>query len=474
MKRLLSAVAVFLSLATLGQIQSQAAEAKPNIIFILADDYGWGSAAGFGGKGLRTPNLDKLASQGRVFHNAYATGSVCSPTRYAVMTGRYYWRTSVKDGMVLPGDCPLHIETNRTTLASLCKSQGYRTAAIGKWHLGIGVNGKTDWNGSLKPGPLAVGFDYFFGLGANIGNPPGYFLQNEHALTNLASGGINVHKEPERVMSNLTAQAVAWIEKKEKAPFFLYFTPNAVHEPIVPTSEFGGSKFGKYGDFIEELDWAVGQITQALDRNQLAENTLLIFSSDNGGVVHTQNPSAGAAMKAGLAINGILRGGKHDIYEGGFREPYIVRWPGKVPAGTTSDEVISLCDTLATLASILKVSIPSGNGEDSLDVSSAWLGVNSEKPARESIVMQDASAIYAIRRGSWKLIERENPPTFATRGAKGERRKAKASKTAVLHDELYNLTKDPSETKDIAADHPEIVKRLRKLLTSIRDEGTRR
>src|SRR5688500_12782605 len=155
---------------------------KPNIVVILADDFGWGSVNCYGGKGLQTPNLDRLAKEGRLFKNGYATGSVCSPTRYALMTGRYFWRTSVKDGMVLPGDGPLHIETNRVTLASICKSQGLRTGVVGKWHLGLGSNPKTDWDAPLAPGPSAVGFDYFFGLGANIGNPPPIYIENEKAL----------------------------------------------------------------------------------------------------------------------------------------------------------------------------------------------------------------------------------------------------------------------------------------------------
>ena len=468
MKTFLRGVGLLLSIWFIGLAHAETT--RPNIVFILADDFGWGSVGCYGGKGLRTPNLDKLATQGRLFRNAYATGSVCSPTRYALMTGRYFWRTSVKDGMVLPGDGPLHIEANRTTLASLCKSQGYRTAAIGKWHLGLGSLPKTDWSAPLAPGPLTVGFDYFFGLGANIGNKPGYFLNNERTITNQSEGAINVYKEPERVMSNLTAQAVSWIEKKDQKPFFLYFAPNAVHEPIVPTTEFGSSKFGKYGDFIEELDWAVGEVTKALDRNHLTENTLLVFSSDNGGVAHPQNPMSGAAMKAGLAINGILRGGKHDIYEGGFREPYIVRWPGKVPAGTTCDDIVSMADTLATFAAILKTKVSAGNGEDSVDVSSSWFGTANGKPGRESIVMQDASANYAIRKGPWKLIERENPPKFVPRGAKGERRMAKAQKEGAQKDELYNLQKDPSETKNVASEHPEIVKRLRNLLATTRDK----
>lgn len=466
----------------LGLVQSNLAAATnpPNIVVILADDFGWGSVNCYGGKGLKTPNLDRLAKEGRLFKNAYATGSVCSPTRYALMTGRYYWRTSVKDGMVLPGDSPLHIETNRLTLASLAKSKGYKTAAVGKWHLGLGLAQKTDWNAPLTPGPLSVGFDYFFGLGANIGNPPPVFIENEK-LFNQSPGeivsikggknktGINTQQSPEEVMPTLTDKCMQWISENKASPFFLYFAPNAIHEPIVPTTDFTGSKFGKYGDFIHELDWSVGKILETLDKHKLADNTLIIFTADNGGVARPQNPNAGAAMKAGLAINGILRGGKHDIWEGGFREPFIVRWPGKVLAGTTCDDIVSMTDIAATMASVLKTKIPSGNAEDSFDVSNSFFGKG--KPTRNFIVLQDASSIYAIRQGPWKLIERENPPKFKLRGAKGEKRMAKASKESPAKDELFNLVEDPSEIKNVAAEHPDVVKELRKLLSTTRDQG---
>ena len=456
---------------------------KPqNIIVILADDFGWGSVGCYGGKGLKTPNLDRLAKEGRMFRNAYATGSVCSPTRYALMTGRYYWRTSVKDGKVLPGNGPLHIETNRVTLASLLKQNGYRTAAVGKWHLGLGLAAKTDFNAPLTPGPLSVGFDYFFGLPANIGNPPPIYVENEKMLER--KGGTPEPSENEtqkqkknfaapadpsavEVMPMLVKKCVQWINDNKSRPFFLYFAPTTIHEPIAPTPNFTGSPFGRYGDFIHELDWSVGEILKTLDQLKLADNTLVLFTSDNGGVAHEQNPNAGAAMKAGLKINGILRGGKHDIWEGGFREPFLVRWPGKVPANTTCDDIVSMTDIAATLAGILKTKIPTGNAEDSVDVSNSWFG--NGKPARDYIILQDASANYAIRQGDWKLIERENAPTIPARNKKVAA--AQAKKGTAGHDELYNLAEDPGETKDVAAKHPNIANRLRKQLAKTREQG---
>jgi arylsulfatase A-like enzyme len=239
-----------------------------------------------------------------------------------------------------------------------------------------------------------------------------------------------------------------------------------VHEPITPSAKFTGSKFGKYGDFIHELDWSVGQILAALDKHKVAKDTLVIFTSDNGGVVREQNPSAGPAMKAGLKINGMFRGGKHDIYEGGFREPFVIRWPGRVPAGSTSSDIISVTDVLATLGAIVKAPIAAGNGEDSADVSSSWF--DGGKPARDSIVLQDASAYYAVRRGPWKLIERENIPVFESRADKAVRALANRKKDAGMKDELYNLESDPGETRNVAADHPKIVEELRTLLVATR------
>jgi arylsulfatase A len=463
-------------------VHAAEADKKPNIIVILADDFGFGSVNCYGGKGLKTPNLDRLAKEGRMFRNAYATGSVCSPTRYALMTGRYFWRTSVKDGMVLPGNGPLHIETNRTTLASIAKNAGYKTAAVGKWHLGLGTNKQVDWSAPLSPGPRAVGFDYFFGLPANIGNPPPIYVENETMLEREGGVPDETQEKPktkkdfaasakpseEAVMPALVKKCVQWIDDNKSQPFFLYFAPTAVHEPIAPTPDFKGSPFGRYGDFIHELDWSVGQILEALDKNKLFENTLVIFTGDNGGVAREQNPNAGAAMKAGLKINGILRGGKHDIWEGGFREPFLVRWPGKVPANTTCADIVSMTDMVATLAGVLKTKIPAGNAEDSFDVSNSLFAKG--KAARDFIILQDASANYAIRQGDWKLIERENAPKLEARGAKGERRAAQ-SKGAPTHDELFNLTEDPGETKDVASKHPNIVNRLRKQLTKTREQG---
>ncbi len=465
------------------------AESKPNIVLILADDFGWGSLGGYGAPAeLQTPNLDRLATEGRRFTHAYAPGSVCSPTRYGLMTGRYYWRTSVKDGRVLPANAPLHIETNRVTLASLCKSRGYRTAGFGKWHLGWTTERVTDWSKPLVPGPLQIGFDHYFGMAANIGSGPHSFIVDEEGSGRVpgepvivnggsregdSTTGIQKAWQPNRIVETLTGKVCEWIEANRAKPFFVYYAPNAVHEPIVPNPRFTGNRFGKYGDFIQELDWSVGQVLVQLDKLKLADNTLVIFTSDNGGVVNPGNENASAAIKAGLAINGPLRGGKHSEGEGGFREPFLVRWPGKIPAGTVSDQVICLTDMLATFASLLKAPLPKGNAEDSFDVSRTFTEAKPGPPVRDHVVLQAADATYDIRMGDWKFIERAHAPEFTSvrNKKKTEAAAKKKQKAAFQKDELFNLKADPAETNDVIAANAELAAKLKKALVEARDRG---
>ncbi|MDW8310192.1 MAG: sulfatase-like hydrolase/transferase, partial [Verrucomicrobiales bacterium] len=461
---------------------------KPNIIVVLADDLGWGSLGCYGAKDLETPNLDRLAREGRRFTHAYAAGSVCSPTRYGLLTGRYYWRTHIKDGKVLPANAPLIIETNRLTLASLCQSQGYRTAGFGKWHLGWTAERVRDWSVRLAPGPLQVGFDYYFGMAANLGSGPHSFIENEEVTGRIpgepilvrggsrdadTTSGIREAWKPEQVMETLTRRVTGWIETNRAGPFFVYFAPNAIHEPIRPHPRFSGSRYGKYGDFIRELDWSVGEILATLDRLKLAENTLILFSSDNGGVVNPNNPNASTAMQAGLKINGELRGGKHSEWEGGFREPFLVRWPGKVPANTVSDQVICLNDLVATFASLLGVALPKRQAEDSFDVLRAFTEAKPGPPVRDHVILQAANATYAIRMGDWKLVERSGAPEFES--ARNPRKAAAAEKkrraVADKPDELYNLKTDPSETRNVRAEHAELAAKMKKLLNEARERG---
>ena len=460
-----------------------AAATHPNIVIILSDDFGYGSAGCYGAdpRLVRTPNMDRLAREGRRFTQAYTPGSVCTPTRYAVLTGRYCWRTRLNYGGTLSPFDPLLIETNRPTLASLLKRHGYATAMVGKWHLGYGTVKPVDYTKELKPGPLELGFDYQFAVPQNHNDITRVFVEN-HWVYGLRSSkrtpskgnwGLDApQRDDPKTMGELTDRAVAWLERQRgrNRPFFLYFAPVAVHELITPSEQTRGtSKAGPYGDFIHDLDLSVGRILDTLDKMNAAENTLVIFTSDNGGVVarKTKSNTQALAMDAGLKINGPLRGGKHDIWEGGFRVPFIARWPGYVPAGTVSDQVIGLVDLFATAAAA--VGEPrldrAAAAPDSVNMLPAFTG-NPTQPLRRDLILQSANGVFAIRSGPWKWIE------GVPRARPGRKLPGKRSpKADQFRPQLYNLETDPAETVDVAAQHPDVVKRLSAVLRRQREQG---
>jgi arylsulfatase A len=469
----------FLNIVSAAEV---AAPATPNIVFILADDLGWGSLGCYGARAdlVRTPNCDRLAREGLRFTDANTPDSVCSPTRYAVMTGRYCWRTSLRHG-VLPAQAPLHIETNRLTLASLLQRRGYRTAAIGKWHLGYGTDRRADFTAELRPGPLEIGFDYHFGVPCNHGDVSGVFVENHRVFglrsTNVVPAGTNYYggkpflgidapqRKDQEVMSTLTSKAVGWIEQQQAGkPFFLYFTPVTVHEPVTPSSRTkGSSKAGLYGDWIQELDWSVGQVLEALQRKGLVTNTLVILTSDNGGEnKKTRSGEQIVAQQAGLLMNGHWRAGKHSIYEGGFRVPFIARWPGYVPAGAVCGQTINLVDTLATTAALLGEKLPSAAqaAEDSCSMLPALLGQARGKALRADMIVHSADGVFAVRQGPWKWIE-----------GKPSMPKPLPSRAVEYKPQLYNLAEDPGEQTNLAESNPEVVQRLAKLLAHYREQG---
>lgn len=459
-----------------------AAPSAPNIVLILTDDLGWGSLGCYGANPdlLRTPNCDRLAREGIRFTDANAPASVCSPTRYAVLTGRYCWRTSLKGG-VLRTDSPLHIETNRLTVASLLKRRGYQTAAIGKWHLGYGSGPGVDYTAELRPGPLELGFDYHFGVPSNHGDVTGVFVENHRVFglrratvtpsgTNFYGGklflGLDApQREDETVMAALTDKAVAWIkQQKPQSPFFLYFTPVAVHEPVTPSDKTKGtSKAGPYGDWIHELDLSVGRVLDALDQKGFTQDTLVIVTSDNGGEnKQTRGGEQIRAQEAGLVLNGPWRSGKHSVYEGGFRVPFLARWPSKTPAGAVSDETINLVDMLATFAAVVgdKLPPPAAGAEDSFSVLPALLGRKTGKPLRPDMIVHSADGVFAIRQGPWKWIE-----------GKPVAKKPPKIRMAEFQSQLYNLKQETAEQTDQLAARSNVAQRLAKLLENQRASG---
>lgn len=457
-----------------------AAADRPNIVIILADDLGYGSLNSYGANEshIRTPNIDRLAKQGRRFTDANTPSSVCSPTRYGLLTGRYDWRTNQKHGVVNTTD-PLHIDTSHSTVASLLKSAGYRTAAIGKWHLGYGT-GKADFTKPLTPGPLEIGFDYHFAVPQNHGDASGVYIRNRQVVGLRSDRFMPAGKSPygrdfmgidapqrvdENVMDELTTDAISWLEKQTAdTPFFLYFAPVAIHFPYTPSEKTKGvSGTGLYGDWIHELDLSIGRILDTLDRMQATEETLVIFTSDNGGVMMTEGTRPEAeAYRAGLRPNGPWRGRKHSIYEGGFRVPFLVRWPGHVEPGTVCDETINLVDIYATIAALIERPVPTNEGvaEDSFNVLPAILGTPHEEPLRASMIVHSPNGNFAIRRGPWKYIEGKPSPTLKQPPRRDE-----------LLPQLYNLREDPGEQNNVVNDYPEVVKRLAELLDEQRTSG---
>jgi arylsulfatase A len=478
--RLLLSFTIVLTAAT-----ASAAD-RPNIVVILSDDYGWGSAGCYGANPdlIKTPNIDRLAKEGRRFTDANTTSSVCSPTRYSLLTGRYCWRTSLKQE-VLGVFSPLHIEPGRFNLASLLKSKGYSTAAIGKWHLGYGTDPKVDYTKELKPGPLEIGFDYHFAVPSNHGDVTGVFVENHNVWglrspkVDRASAGKNFkdtsylgfdapQRVDEEVMPLLTTKATEWLAKQSAdKPFFLYYTPVAVHNPVTPShSTKGGSKAGPFGDWVHELDASVGKVLETLDQKGFTKNTLVLFTADNGGVFHPEQMNEQAqAIHAGLKPNGPFRGGKHDVWEGGFRVPYIVRWPGHVPEGTTCDETVSLVDTLATIAAVVDEPLPPRDkgAEDSFNMLPAWLGGKTLAPQRPHLIVHSAAGTFAIRQGPWKWIEGGFHPD-----TKAGARKQRADQ---FKPQLYNLNSDIGEQSEVTAQNKEKAAELQALLQKQKDQG---
>lgn len=479
----------------------------PNVIVILADDYGYGSAGCYGADGrlVKTPHIDRLAAEGRRFTDANTTSSVCSPTRYSVMTGRYCWRTSLKSE-VLSTFAPLHIEPGRLNMASLLSKHGYATAAVGKWHLGYGKatdspKWRPDYTAELSPGPLDIGFDYHFGVPSNHGDLTGVYVENRFVY-GLRKGTIPAgmkiagpvpdddnfkatygpedtengkaklleidapRRKNERVMATLTTKATTWIAQQPKGkPFFLYFTPVAVHNPVTPDKDIAGqSAAGLYGDWITELDRSVGKILEAVDAKGVAKDTLILFTSDNGGVKEPAKVDSlqTKALNAGLAVNGALRGGKHHVWEGGFKVPFIVRWPARVAAGSVCKEMVSLADILATTAEVVGEPLPpaAAAAEDSRSFLPALLG---EGKGRQDMIVHSADGVFAIRKGPWKWIE-----GVPVDDLKPGVRKSRAEE---FRPQLYHTGDDPAETREVSAAHPEVVKELTALLNRYRDGG---
>jgi arylsulfatase A-like enzyme len=471
-----------ISAFTIGSSKLALAESKLNIILILADDLGYGDLSVYNPSSkIPTPYLNQLATQGMRFTDAHSPSSVCTPTRYGILTGRYAWRTKLKQG-VLDGYSPFLIEKDRVTLPALLRRQGYRTTGIGKWHLGLGDGEKTDYSQPLRPGPNAAGFDEFFGIPASLDMPPYLFFENELVVeapsASIAAsemrrkggggfwraGAIAPNFKHEAVLPALTKRAVAFIgQQAAEKPFFLYLPLTAPHTPWMPTAEFRGKTgVDYYGDFVTQVDDTVGRVLKALEESGLTGNTLVIFTSDNGAHWLPED-----IAKWGHRANGNLRGQKADIWEGGHRIPLIVRWPGEIKPGSRSDQLVCLTDLMATIASLTGTGLLEDAGEDSLDFSSILLGHKFKAGLRDTIVHHSADGTFAIRQGHWKLAMALGSRGFSLP-------KEEVPKAGEAEGQLYNLRDDPVEQHNLWLREPKIVARLTALLEKLKADGQSR
>jgi len=466
-------------------LHAQVKQNLPNIVVILADDLGYASVNSYGAdKNLvRTPHIDRIAQKGMRFTNAYTPASICSPTRYGFLTGRYPWRSDLKYGVThIFGE--LLPDTNRVTVADWLNDRGYNTAAIGKWHLGYGRGHKEDpqaFTGKLTPGPLDLGFDYHFAVPQNHDDKWGVYVENDR-IYGLRSDKVHAYSRsfygqryigfdaPQRVnedvMEVLTDKSIDWLRQQTKDnPFFLYFAPVAVHHPSTPSGYMRGmSDCGPYGDFIQDLDLSVGRIIETLKYRNLLENTIIIFSSDNGGDIPAieRHPDApeNQAIEYGLKINGDLRGDKHTIWEGGTRVPFIVSWPGKVEEGAVSDDMINLTDVFATVCEITDDKLPAS--KDVAPDSYSFLPSLLKKPnphPRTSMVTADASGMHALRDGDWKYID-DTPPKGLS--------ESRLEKLKDFKPQLFNLAEDPGETINLYEENLAMAKKFKEKLNEIR------
>ncbi|CAA6689523.1 MULTISPECIES: arylsulfatase [unclassified Lentimonas] len=430
---------------------------QPNIVFILCDDLGYGDIQVLNpehGK-IKTPAVDKLAAEGMIFTDAHSGSAVCTPTRYGLMTGRYSWRTTLQAGVV-QGFKPNLIAEGRPTVASFLKAQGYHTGIVGKWHLNFqytdpdtGEVIKRKGRKTLAPvgskipdGPVARGFDYYHGF-HHAGDMKGV-IENDTVI---------LHEEEVNMLPRLTRKAVEYIEARateQETPFFLYVPYGSPHSPVVPTKEWiGKSGLNKHADFVMQTDDGVGQIMAALDKHDLTDNTLVIFSADNGTSKGARIPELAAK---GHWVSAGFRGSKADLWDGGHRVPFVVRWPGHVAAGSTSDQLICLTDLFATTSDITGVASPAGSAEDSVSFLPALSGAEIVT-TRAGVIHHSITGHFAYRQGKWKLLLAKGSAGWTS--PKEDQMPEDAPKA-----QLYDMENDPGETTNLYESHPEVAQRL--------------
>lgn len=480
--------ALFCSVSALGAETPPNASSYPHIVFIFADDMGYGDIQRYNPYSrIPTPNLNRLVDEGMQFTDAHTSSSVCTPSRYGLLTGRYCWRTRLKRGVLFPPhDKPL-IEKQCLTLPAMLRQKGYHTACIGKWHLGIDwardEKGQVDFNQPFEFGPTDVGFDEFFGIAASLDMIPYMYYRNHepvHRATEtqprqdfprfLRRGPKATDFEPPEVLDRLTREAVKVIEKNagRKNPFFLYFPLTAPHKPTWPAERFTRKTgLGPYGDFIYQVDWTVGQVLEAIDKAGIADNTLVFYSSDNGSYMyrrdpgspdHVHDPANPGYAPENHRPNGPWRGTKADIWEAGHRVPFIVRWPGKIAPGSQCDTTVCLTDVMASCADIVDFNLPGTAGQDSFSLYPLLQG---KDWTRAPVIHHSVAGMFAMRHGKWKMV-------FGNGSGGREKPRGESFKKPWF---LFDMEADPAETTDVIEQYPDIADKMELMLLKIMADG---
>ncbi len=498
---MLSRFPIFLAALTLASAAFAAAE-KPNVLVIMADDLGYGDLSAYGATAFKTPHIDRLAAEGRRFTSGYCTASTCTPTRYSFLTGSYAFRR--KGTGIAPPNGHLVVPPDAVTIADLAKTAGYRTAVIGKWHLGLGAEGKgPDWNGSIKPGPREIGFDYNFLLPTTNDRVPQVYLENDRVvgldpkdplwvgdkkpsedhptgITHRATlkmdwshghnatihngisrigfytGGHAARFRDEDLGDKWIEKANAWLEANRSQPFFMFFASHDLHVPRMPHERFQGvTGLGFRADSIVQFDWQVGELMKTLERLGLAEKTLVVICSDNGPVMDDGYKDFALEKRGDHRAGGPFRGGKYSVFEGGTRTPFIAYWKGRIQPAV-SDEIVSTIDLAASLAALAGTPLPADACVDSMDVSGVLLGRAGAK-GRDHLIQQDngGTGNFGFRAGNWKLVRHD------TKSARNVVVEQQLANTPVPQFQLFDLAKDPGEKTDVLAQHPEIAEQLK-------------
>ncbi|MFU8781289.1 MAG: sulfatase family protein [Kiritimatiellia bacterium] len=475
---------------------------RPNIIIMYADDLGFGDVGCYGAKSIPTPNIDRLAKEGLLFHQGYATAATCTPSRYSLLTGSYPWRN--KQAAILPGDAPLIIAENEQTLPAMLKQAGYRTGIVGKWHLGLG-NGDLDWNNEINRTPNDVGFEYSYIMGATNDRVPCVYIENRkvagldpadpievsydgkggfpgiptgknnpellklkhshgHDGTIINGigrighmrGGKAALWDDETMAEVFAEKAVSFVRDSGDRPFFLYYAFHQPHAPRLPGPRFkGATPHGARGDVIVELDWCVGQMLEALDKLGIRENTIVIFSSDNGPVLDDGYADKAVELAGDHKPAGPLRGGKYSLYDGGTRVPFIVSWPGHIKAGET-DALVSQVDFLASFATMTGQTLDGAAAPDSMNVMDSLLGRSGK--GRDELVAEGSKGRTFIRQSNWAYIPSYEGPAKCPSGDTGIQNEP----------QLYDLSQDVGQIRNLAAENKDLVEKMSKRLDEIR------